>query len=150
MIPQQSSPAHADLRWRDGLQAKFCTYYSIMHHKAFNMRCLIRCNSPAVGYLFDRHDHWITDAQIDDPPILYSASNATGVTLLNDFPSCRGSSSKQYTRTNKQQIYNRMNGSPGDPPGTHMHKFKPKRITPFIHRLVSDPTGMEAGWETLT
>jgi len=31
-----------------------------------------------------------------------------------------------------------------------MHKFKPKRITPFIHRLVSDPTGMEAGWETLT
>ena len=47
--------------------------------------------------------------------------------------------------THKQQIYNRMNGSPGDPPGTHMHKFKPKRITPFIHRLVSDPIGKEAG-----
>ena len=150
MNPQHSSPTQADSRWRDGLQAKFCTYYSIMHVKAFNMRCLIRCNSPAVGYLFDRHDRWITGAQIDDPSSLYPTLMVMGVTLLNDFPSCRGSSSKQYTRANKQQIYNRMNGSPGDPPGNRMHQFKPKRITPSIHRLVSDPTGKEAGWETLT
>jgi hypothetical protein len=38
--------------------------------------------------------------------------------------------------------------SPGDPPGNRVHQFKPKRITPFIHRLVSDPIGKEAGWET--
>ena len=149
MIPQQSSPAHADLRWRDGLQAKSCTPYSIMHHKAFIKRSF-RYNSPRVGYLFDRHDRWIIGPQIDDPSSLYPTLMVMGVTLLNDFPSCRGSSSKQYTRTNKQQIYNRMNGSPGDPPGTHMHNFKPKRITPFTHRLASDPTGMEAGRETLT
>jgi len=150
MIPQHSSPAHADLRWRDGLQAKSCTAYSIMHHKAFNMRCLIRCNSPAVGYLFDRNGPGVSGSQIDDPSSLYPVSNATGVTPLNDIPSCRGSLSKQYTGTNKQQIYNCMNGSPGDPPGNRVHQFKPKRITPFIHRLVSDPIGKEAGWETLT
>ena len=150
MKPQHSSPAPADLQWRYDLQAKFCTNYSIMHIKAFNKRCLIRLNPPGFGHLFDRNGFWITGAQIDDDSSLYSVSNATGVTPLNVVLSCSRCASKQYTPPDKQQIYNRMNGSPGDPPGTHMHKFKPKRITPFTHRLVSDPTGMEAGWETLT
>ena len=150
MNPQHSSPAPANLQWRYDLQAKFCTNYSIMHIKAFNKRCLIRTNSPGAGHLFDRNGFWITGAQIDDDSSLYSVSNATGVTTLNVVLSCSRCASKQYTPPDKQEIFNRMNGSPGDPPGNHMHKFKPKRITPFIHRLVSDPTGMEAGWETLT
>ena len=150
MNPRHSSPAQADLRWRDGLQAKLRTKYSNMHIKAFNKICLIRLNLPGFAHLFDRNGFWITGAQIDDDSSLYSVSNATGVTPLNVVLSCSRCAPKQYTPPDKQQIYNRMNGSPGDPPGTHMHKFKPKRITPFTHRLVSDPTGMEAGWETLT
>ena len=150
MSPRHSSPAPADFRWRDGLQARFCTQYSIMHIKAFNKRCLIRLNSPGAGHLFDRNGFWITGAQIDDTSPLYPVSNATVVTPLNVVLSCSRCASKQYTPPDKQQIYNRMNGSPGDPPGTHMHKLKPKRITPFTHRLASDPTGMEAGRETLT
>jgi hypothetical protein len=150
MSPRHSSLAQANLRWRDGLQARFCAKYSIMHQKAFHKGCLIRLNSPGFAHLFDKNGFWITGAQIDDDSSLYSVSNATGVTPLNVVLSCNRCASKQYTPPDKQQIYNRMNGSPGDPPGTHMHKFKPKRITPFTHRLVSDPTGMEAGWETLT
>jgi hypothetical protein len=48
----------------------------------------------------------------------------------------------------KEMKFNRMNGSPGDPPGNRMHQFKPTRFAPFIHRLAGDPIGKEAGWET--
>jgi hypothetical protein len=150
MNPQHSSPVQAVLRWREGLQGKFCTNYSIMHAMTFNVSCLRQYNSPGVGYLSDRNGLWIAGDKIDDPSSLYPVSITTRITQLNDFPPWGGSLSKQYTRTNKKQIYNRMNGSPSDPPGAHMHKFEPKRITPSIHRLVSDPTGKEAGWETLT
>jgi hypothetical protein len=149
MIPQYSSPAQAGLRWRDGLQARFCTQYSIMHYKAFNKSGLRQCSSPGTGFLFDKIGSWITDAPIDDPSNLYPVLKVMRVTLQNDSSGCR-SASKQCTPPDKQRIFNRMTGSPGDPPDNRMHKFKPKRITPFIHRLVSDPTGMEAGWETLT
>ena len=149
MSPQHSSPAQAVLRWRDGLQVKFCTNYSIMHKKALKKSRLRQCNSPDTGFLFNKNGFWITDAPIDDSLNLYPALKFMRVTLQNDSPGCR-CGSKHFTPTHKQQIFNRMNGSPGDPPGTHMHKFKPKRITPFIHRLVSDPTSMEAGRETIT
>jgi len=149
MNPQHSFTAPADLRWRDGLQAIFCTQYSKMHYNAFNKSGLRQCSSPGTGFFFDKIGSWITDAPIDDPSNLYPVLKVMRVTLQNDSSGCR-CGSKHFTPSHKQQIFNRMNGSPGDPPGTHMHKFKPKRITPFIHRLVSDPTGMEAGWETLT
>ena len=48
----------------------------------------------------------------------------------------------------KEMNFNRMNGSPGDPPGNLMKRIINQRIVPFIHRLAGDPTGMEAGWET--
>ena len=150
MNPQHSSPAPAVLRWRDGLQVKFCADYSIMHVTAFNKRCSMRINSLGVGYIFDSKVPWIVGTQIDDPSSLYPAPGVTGFTPLKNFLFCRRSASKQCSPPDKQQIFNRMNGSPGDPPGNHMHKFKPKRITPFIHRLASDPVGMEADRETLT
>jgi hypothetical protein len=48
----------------------------------------------------------------------------------------------------KEMKFNRMNGSPGDPPGNLMHRLIHQRIVPFVHRLAGDPTSMEAGWET--
>jgi len=110
----------------------------------------MQLNSPGVGYLFDWNGLLIAGAQIDDTSSLYPVSDVTGVTPLKNFFFCSRSASKQCTPSDMKQIYNRMNGSPGDPPGNLMHKLKPKRITPFIHRLVSDPTGKEAGWEALT
>ena len=125
MSPQHSSPAQADLRWRDGLQAKFCTNYSNMHKKTFNKSRLRRCNSPSIGFLFDKNGSWITDAPIDDPLDLYPVLKVMRVTLQNDSSGCR-CGSKYATPSHKQQIYNRMNGSPGEPPAYRMHISKQK------------------------
>ena len=48
----------------------------------------------------------------------------------------------------KEMNFNRMNGSPGDPPGNLMDRIFNQRIVPFIHRLAGDPSSKEAGWET--
>jgi hypothetical protein len=48
----------------------------------------------------------------------------------------------------KEMNFNRMNGSPGVPPGNLMDRVFNQRIVPFIHRLAGDATGKEAGWET--
>jgi hypothetical protein len=69
---------------------------------------------------------------------------------------CVGTFMHKYLRPSWEWLYppgkelnfNRMNGSPGDPPGNHMIRIINQRIVPFIHRLAGDPTGKEAGWET--
>ena len=48
----------------------------------------------------------------------------------------------------KRIQFNRMNGSPGDPPGSCMHSFTNERIVPSLTRLVGDPYGKEADRET--
>jgi len=149
MNPQHSFTAPADLRWRDGLQARFCTQYSIMHYKAFNKSGLRQCSSPGTGFLFDKIGSWITDAPIDDPSNLYPVLKVMRVTLQNDSSGCR-CGSKHFTPSHKQQIFNRMNGSPGDAPANRMHISKHIGITPVNHRLASDPIGKEADWETTT
>ena len=50
----------------------------------------------------------------------------------------------------KRIQFNRMNGSPGDPPGSCMHTFTNERIVPSLTRLVGDPYGKEANRETTT
>ena len=40
--------------------------------------------------------------------------------------------------------FNRMNGSPGDPPGSPMHSPINQRIVPQLTRLAGDPIGKEA------
>jgi len=50
----------------------------------------------------------------------------------------------------KRIQFNRMNGSPGDPPGSCMHSFTNERIVPSLTRLVGDPYGKEANRETTT
>jgi len=48
----------------------------------------------------------------------------------------------------KDGIFNRMNGSPGDPPYSSMHTPINQRIVPQLTRLVGDPIGKEAVRET--
>jgi len=54
----------------------------------------------------------------------------------------------QFRPPDKRIQFNRMNGSPGDPPGSCMHTFTNERIVPSLTRLVGDPYGKEADRET--
>jgi len=54
----------------------------------------------------------------------------------------------KFRLPDKRIQFNRMNGSPGDPPGSCMHKFTNERIVPSLTRLVGDPYGKEANRET--
>jgi len=54
----------------------------------------------------------------------------------------------QFRPPDKRIQFNRMNGSPGDPPGSCMHSFTNERIVPSLTRLVGDPYGKEANRET--
>jgi hypothetical protein len=85
-------------------------------------------------------------------PIITCCSFSPGVPLR----ACIGTFLHKYLRPfwerlyppGKEMNFNRMNGSPGDPPGNLMNRIINQRIVPFIHRLAGDPTGKEAGWET--
>jgi len=54
----------------------------------------------------------------------------------------------KFRPPDKRIQFNRMNGSPGDPPGSCMHTFTNERIVPSLTRLVGDPFGKEADRET--
>ena len=56
----------------------------------------------------------------------------------------------KFRPPDKRIQFNRMNGSPGDPPGSCMHTFINERIVPSLIRLVGDPYGKEANRETTT
>ena len=56
----------------------------------------------------------------------------------------------KFRPPDKRIQFNRMNGSPGDPPGSCMHTFTNERIVPSLTRLVGDPYGKEANRETTT
>ena len=151
MNPQYSFPVPADLRWRDDLQAKYCTDYLLLHVCAINENRLVHSSLCSIGFLSCRETPWLIGGRTDVSLSVHPLPSDPGTPPQDCFPGgCSSGALRQFTPIDKQQIFNRMNGSPGDPPDPHMHKFKSKRITPFIHRLVSDPTGMEAGWEALT
>ena len=54
----------------------------------------------------------------------------------------------KFRPPDKRIQFNRMNGSPGDPPDSCMHSFTNERIVPSLTRLVGDPYGKEADRET--
>ena len=56
----------------------------------------------------------------------------------------------RFRPPDKRIQFNRINGSPGDPPGSCMHTFINQRIVPSLIRLVGDPYGKEANRETTT
>jgi hypothetical protein len=56
----------------------------------------------------------------------------------------------KFRPPDKRIQFNRMNGSPGDPPGSCMYTFTNERIVPSLTRLVGDPYGKEANRETTT
>jgi hypothetical protein len=151
MNPQHFTSARTALRWRGSLQEESCTDYMTVHHIASIRRGLVRFNHLlSIGKLPCWQQPCDIGVQIKNAETVYRTTNESGCSNLGGFPSSCSNGSLKSNPDNIQQRFNRMNGSPGAPPGTRMHTFKLKRITPFNNRLASDPSGKEAGWETTT
>jgi hypothetical protein len=151
MNPQHSSPARAASRCREALQVNVCTEYKSVHVYGYitsSDSCLIVPNGGLLSC-------YLPPSEIGDRRMItekfFHPPNKLGFNAMNrPITGCSSGSPRRITPIDKHIKFNRMNGSPGDPPANHMHISKPKRITPFNHRLASDPTGKEAGWETTT
>jgi hypothetical protein len=151
MSPQHSSSAPAVSRCRDALQVIVCTIYKQVHLKAYikcsssrhivpNGRLLSWCVSPS--YIGDRS----TEASL----IFSTPHEPRYCVTVRSLARCSSAPQRQFSPIDKYIKFNRMNGSPGDPPANRMHISKHKRITPVNHRLASDPIGKEASWEATT
>jgi hypothetical protein len=151
MNPQHSSPARAVSRCRDTLHSKSCSKYIFMHPNTFikySTEHHILSGERSPTYNVPRCG--ISD-RTRNTSLVFSAPNEPWVNAIGCAQrSCNSGYPQQISLNDKHIKFNRMNGSPGDPPANRMHKFKSKRITPFNHRLASDPTGKEASWETTT
>jgi hypothetical protein len=151
MSPQHSSPAPAASRCRDALQVILCTEYKSVHVKVCITSRYSSHNLPGGGlksycvlpcYIGGRTKN--TESFLHPPNVsVCSGLSRPLVGYISD-------SQRRFSVIDKHIKFNRMNGSPGDPPANRMHIYKQKRITPVHHRLASDPSGKEAGWETIT
>ena len=148
MNHQPTFPARADFRWSRSLQAEYCKYYTLMHNQAnINTRLVLKTPS-CVSFSSCCHDPWFIGTRTKEIPSVCSVLNYFRVTLKDVFSSGSFSDPFKAAPVGKQQIFNRMNGWPGDPPGSQLNFSKPKRIVPFTTRLAGDPIGKEAERET--
>jgi hypothetical protein len=151
MIPQHSSPAPADSRCRDALQVNVCTEYKSVHLNGYITRRYSRHNALGRGLLSCCLPPCEIGGRTRNTEAFLHPPNELGLRAMDrPLTGCGSGSPRRISPIVKHIKFNRMNGSPGDPPANHMHISKQKGITPFIHRLASDPSGKEAGWETTT
>ena len=151
MNPQHSSPAPTASKCRDALQVNVCTEYKSVHARVCTLSSY-SCHNLPYGRL---PTYYVPPSEIGD-----RRKYTDSVFRPQDIPECSGLARppvgyssgflRRITPIDKLNKFNRMNGSPGDPPANRMHISKQKGITPVNQRLASDPTGMEAGWETIT
>ena len=151
MSPQHSSPARAVSRCREALQVKSCTEYKAVHVNehitSSNSRHIVP-NGGLLSYYVSPCD---IDAWTKNIPLIFRAQNEPRhCEIVRPLAGCTSGSQRQFSPIDKHIKFNRMNGSPGDPPANLMHISKHIGITPVNHRLASDPIGMEADWETIT
>lgn len=151
MSPQHSSLARTFSRCRDALQVNICTEYKLVHVNG----CITSSDSRHIVSGRKLPSYYVSPCDIDastiNIPLIFRAPNEPRhCGIVRPLARCISDSQRQFLPIDKHIKFNRMNGSPGDPPANLMHISKQKRITPFIHRLASDPIGMEADWETTT
>ena len=127
MNPQHSSPARTASRCRDALQVKYCAEYKFMHvnvyitsrdsrHIAPYGRLLSYCVTRSVFGARTTNTESVFRPQIR--PELDGSNRPSSV--------CRSDSQRQSSLIDKHNKFNRMNGSPGDPPANRMHTSKQK------------------------
>ena len=128
--------------------SKLCTNYYKLHQNALILSTFLRRNSYFPNCSLPRYKPWSIRMGIQRFSSTCLPSNDRAPTRSRGTPTICGCGYLDPLPPGKQQTFNRMNGSPGDPPGVVLHLFRTNRIVPFIHRLAGDPTGKEAGWET--
>ena len=141
-------PSLADCELIATSQSSLCANYTFMHYKTLYFGRLVRSNSYFLKYSLPRYKPWIIEMVIRKISSICLPLKGSAPTRSYCTPTTCGSGCLDSVPPDKQQNFYRMSGSPGDSPGAGMHLFITKRVTPFINRLVSDPTGKEAGWET--
>jgi hypothetical protein len=151
MSPQHSSPAPAASRCRDALQVNICTEYKSVHVNGCISNSDTRHIVPNGGLLScSVPPSEISGRTRNTESVFRPRNELMCIGATRSTTGCSDLSKRRFSPIDKHIKFNRMNGSPGDPPANRMHISKQKGITPVNQRLASDPTGKEAGWETIT
>jgi hypothetical protein len=149
MSPQHSSPAQAASSRRDALQVYVCTEYKSVHLNGYITSSDLRHIVPNGGLKSysvppcNTGDRWKITESVFRPQNFPECSG-----LARPLPGCSSGFLRRIAPINKHIKFNRMNGSPGDPPANRMHISFSQNFNPLVHRLERDLNGMEAGWET--
>ena len=150
MSTQHSSPARPASRCRDALQVKSCTKYKAMHVNGYITSSDTRHIVPNGGLLSccvppsEIGDQTRNTESVFRPP---NELMCIGITRFTT--GCSGDSQRQFSPIDKHIKFNRMNGSPGDPPANRMHILISQNFTPLAQCLEGDPASMAASRVTL-
>ena len=143
MSSQHSSPAQAASSRRDDLQVYVCTEYKSVHLNGYITSSDLRHIVPNGGLKSysvppcNTGDRWKNTESVFRPQNFPECSG-----LARPLPGCSSGFLRRIAPINKHIKFNRMNGSPGDPPANRMHISFPQNSTPLAHRLESDPASM--------
>ena len=148
MNPQHSSPAPAVSRCSESLQVNVCTKYKLMHVKVIRLSRYL-CQNLPYGRL---PTYYTTPSEIGgrtrNTEEFLHPPNELGLNEVNrPITGCSSGSQRRITPIDNHIKFNRMNGSPGDPPANRMHISISQKFNLFIHYLVSIPTTRAANNE---
>jgi hypothetical protein len=145
MIPQHSSPAPAASRCRDALQVNVCTEYKSVHVSDHITSSDSRHIVPNGGLLSCCVPPSEIGGRMRNTESIFRPANELMCIGIARFTSgCSGGSQLRFSPIDKHNKFNRMNGSPGDPPANRMHILSSKNSTPLIHYHVSNLATMAA------
>jgi len=129
---------------QDGMHARHLSCEHVWH-KCSIMHVKGKYNSRIQSGVFVKLSDCLVTYESSYPP---TRLGSIGRTHYGGVPATLVPKHSQFRPPDKRIQFNRMNGSPSDPPGSCMHKFTNERIVPSLTRLVGDPYGKEANRET--
>ena len=138
MIPQQSFSLSDGMHAQHSSCEHACQKCSTMHLKG-TYTSSIQCGASM------KLSYCLVTYESSYPP---TRLGSIGRTHDEGTPATPVPKHSKFRPPDKRIQFNRMNGSPGDPLGSYMHKFTNERIVPSLTRLVGDPYGKEANRET--
>ena len=148
MIPQHSSPAPAALKCRDALQVNVCTEYKSVHVNDHITSSDSRHIVPNGGLLSCCVPPSEIGGRTRNAESIFRPANELMCIGIARFTSgCSGGSQLRFSPIDKHNKFNRMNGSPGDPPANRMHISKSQNFTHLIYEHMSDPARKAASRE---
>jgi hypothetical protein len=148
MIPQHSSPARTASRCRDALRVNICTEYKSVHVYGCISNSDARHIVPNGGLLSCSVSPSEIGGRTRNTESVFRPSIELMCIGIARFTSgCSGGSQLRFSPIDKHNKFNRMNGSPGDPPANRMHISKSQNFTPLIYEHMSDPARKAASRE---